>query len=180
MTKNDYKWTIFAVTAIGNFISILDSSTVNIALYRISIDLNVNISQVQWVITAYMLILTVLLPFFGKLGDILPRNKLYASGFLIFAFGSFLNSTAANLPSLIIYRCIEAVGASILISNSSAIISLIFQGTKRGKALGMVGSIIALGGMTGPAVGGILINFFGWQAIFIPSIPIALIGAYLS
>lgn len=158
----------------------LDGTTVNLALYPMSKGLDVSISEVQWVVIAYMLVLTVFLPFFGKLGDILPKNKLYAAGFLIFALGSFLNFTAPNLPLLITYRCIEAIGASIMISNSSAIIATIFKNEKRGQALGINGGIIAIGGMSGPAIGGILINFFGWHSIFLPCIPIALLGAYYS
>ena len=180
MKKSQHKWTIFIVTVIGNFIAMLDSSTVNVALYRISVALDANITQVEWVILSYMLTLTVFLPVFGRLGDYFPRKKLYTIGFIFFALGSTLNSTATNLNLLIFYRCIQGIGASILISNSAAIISSIFKDSKRGKALGLVGGVIALGGMTGPAVGGILINYFDWHSIFIPSIPIALVGAMLS
>lgn len=180
MTTKEIKWTIFIITIIGNFIAMLDSTTVNLALYPMSVDLGVTISQVQWVVISYMLVLTVFLPFFGKLGDILPKNKLYAAGFLTFALGSFLNMTAPTLTHLIIYRCIEALGASVMISNASAIIATIFRDAKRGKALGINGGVIAIGGMSGPAVGGILINYFGWHAIFFPCIPIALLGAYYS
>jgi len=180
MSTREIKWTIFIVTVIGNFIAMLDSTSVNLALYPISKDLNVSLSEVQWVVVAYMLVLTVFLPFFGKLGDILPKNKLYMYGFLIFALGAFLNSTANSFASLIAFRCIEAVGASIMISNSAAIIASIFKDAKRGKALGINGAVIALGGMLGPALGGILINYFGWHTIFIPCIPVALAGAYFA
>ena len=65
---------MFIITIIGNFIAMLDSTTVNLALYPMSRDLGVTLSQVQWVMLAYMLVLTVFLPFFGKLGDIFPKN----------------------------------------------------------------------------------------------------------
>lgn len=178
MKPKDIKWTIFAITAVGSFLGMFDSASVNLALYAISTDLGVSITQIQWVVVAYMLILTVLLPFFGKLGDILPKNKLYASGFLLFAIGAFLNFTAQSFYLLILYRCIEAIGASIMISNAPAIITSIFKSTKRGKALGLNGCLIALGGLSGPALSGILINYFGWHSIFLPSVPIALLGAY--
>ncbi|MFI3301386.1 MAG: MFS transporter [Candidatus Gastranaerophilales bacterium] len=180
MTRQEVKWTIFVITVIGNFIAMIDSSSVNLALFEIAKDFNTAISSAQWVIISYMLTLTVLLPLFGKLGDILPKNKLYAGGFLIFALGAFLNTTASSLPLLIFYRCIEAVGASIMISNASAIIATIFKQEQRGKALGINGCVVALGGLSGPALGGVLLNFFGWNYIFIPSIVIALFGAYLS
>lgn len=180
MSTKEIKWTIFIITVIGNFIAMLDGTTVNLGLYPMSRDLQVNMSMIQWVVIAYMLVLTVFLPFFGKLGDIFPKNKLYACGFLIFALGSFLNTTASNFGLLITYRCIEALGASIMLSNAQAIIAAIFKNERRGKALGINGGIIAVGGMSGPALGGILINYFGWHAIFVPCIPIALAGAYYS
>ena len=158
----------------------LDSSTVNLALYPIAQGLHIEISEVQWVVIAYMLVLTVFLPFFGKLGDIFPKNKIYSTGFLIFALGAFLNFTAPNFYLLILYRCIEALGASIMIANGPAVIATLFKGEMRGKALGINACLVAVGGMSGPAIGGALINFFGWRTIFLPSVPLALLGAYFS
>ena len=180
MKHKQIKWTMFVIAAIGNFIAMLDSTTVNLALYPMSVDLHVTMSQIQWVMIAYMLVLTVFLPFFGKLGDIFPKNKLYATGFLIFAVGAFLNTTAPTFGLLVTYRCIEALGASIMLSNAQAIIASIFKKERRGKALGLNGCIVAIGGMSGPALGGILINAFGWHSVFYPCIPVALAGAYYS
>ena len=180
MIKSQYQWTIFSIIATGSFLGMLDSSTVNVALYKISESFSAKLEDVQWIITAYMLVLTIFLPLFGRLCDNFSKKKLYTLGFIFFALGSFLNTTAANLPLLITFRCIEAIGASILLSNSTAIVASIFKNKKRGKALGILGGIIALGGMTGPAIGGVLINFFSWRAVFVPAIPIALLGAYFS
>lgn len=176
MRIKQLKWTMFIITAIGNFIAMLDSSTVTLALYPMSVDLKVSLSQIQWVMVAYMLILTVLLPFFGKLGDIFSKNKLYSTGFLIFALGAFLSSIATSFNTLILYRCIEALGASIMLSNAQALIATIFKGQRRGKALGLNGCFVAIGGVSGPAIGGILINTFSWHAIFYPSLIVGLIG----
>lgn len=177
MTTKQIKWTMFVIAAIGNFIAMLDSTTVNLALYPMSVDLNVTMGQIQWVMIAYMLILTVFLPFFGKLGDIFPKNKLYSLGFFIFGVGAFLNTTAGSFVSLIVFRCIEALGASIMLSNAQAIIASIFKNERRGKALGLNGCIVAIGGMSGPALGGILIHSFGWHSVFFPCVPIAFAGA---
>ena len=180
MSHKKIKWTMFVIAAVGNFIAMLDATTVNLALYPMSVDLHVTMSQIQWVMIAYMLVLTVFLPFFGKLGDIFPKNKLYALGFSIVALGAFLNTTAPTFGLLITYRCIEAIGASIMLSNAQAIIAGIFKKERRGKALGLNGCIVAIGGMSGPALGGILINAFGWHSVFIPCIPVAIMGAYYS
>lgn len=178
MTTKEIKWTMFVITAVGNVIAMLDSTTVNLALYPMSVDLHVTMGQIQWVMIAYMLVLTVFLPFFGKLGDIFPKNKLYMTGFSMFALGALLNTTAHNFGLLISYRCLEALGASIMLSNAQAIITTIFKNERRGKALGLNGCLVAIGGMSGPALGGILLNYFGWHSVFIPCIPIAIAGAF--
>ena len=176
MRHKKLKWTMFVITAVGNFIAMLDSTTVNLALYPMARDLHVTMGEIQWVMIAYMLVLTVFLPFFGKLGDIFPKNKLYAFGFFLFGLGAFLNTTASSFPLLLAFRCLEALGASIMLSNAQAIIASIFKNERRGKALGLNGCIVAIGGMSGPALGGILINYFGWHAIFVPCIIVAIFG----
>ncbi|MCM1338565.1 MAG: MFS transporter [Muribaculaceae bacterium] len=180
MKSKDIRWIICILIITGNFLGMLDSSTVNLALYPIANGLNVTLNEVQWVIIAYMLVLTVFLPFFGKLGDIFPKNKIYTTGFLIFALGATLNTTAHNLITLIIFRCLEAMGASIMIANGPAAIAALFKGEDRGKALGINACLVAIGGMSGPAIGGFLINYFGWRTIFLPSVPIAILGAIAS
>ena len=180
MAGRKIKWEMFTVAAVGNFIAMLDSTTVNLALYPMSVDLHVTIEQIQWVMIAYMLVLTVFLPFFGKLGDIFPKNKLYTSGYTLFAVGALTSMLAPTFGLLITFRCVEALGASVMLSNAQAIIASIFKRERRGKALGLNGCIIAIGGMSGPALGGILIHYLNWHWVFFPCIPIAIIGAIYS
>ena len=174
------KWIICILIILGNFLGMLDSSTVQLALYPIAKGLNITLNQVQWVIIAYMLVLTVFLPFFGKLGDIFPKNKIYSLGFLIFGIGAFLNYLSPNFKLLIVSRCIEALGASIMLANGPGAIATMFKGENRGRALGLNASLVAVGGLLGPAVGGACIHFFGWRTIFLPSVPFAIVGAILS
>ena len=174
------KWIIFTVSAIGGFLAMMDSNTVNVALYEIANDFNININAAQWAVTAYILILSTFLTLFGKLNDLVSRSNLYALGYLIFAFGAFLNTFSFNLPVLILSRIVQALGASILLSNNYAIISSIFKGNERAKALGFSTALMALAGMSGPILGGFLMHYFSWRSIFIPSIIIGLAGAYYS
>lgn len=176
MNIKQMKWTMFTIVAIGNFIAMLDASSVTLALYPMATDLHVSMGQIQWVMVAYMLVLTVFLPFFGKLGDIFSKNKLYSLGFAIFAIGAFLNIISTSFNMLVICRCIEAIGASIMLSNAQALIATIFKGKKRGKALGLNGCLIAIGGISGPALGGILIHNCGWHSIFYPSMIVGFLG----
>lgn len=174
------KWIIFTVSAIGGFLAMMDSNTVNVALYEIARDFNISISSAQWAVTAYILILSTFLTLFGKLNDLISRRNLYAAGYLIFALGALFNTLSFNLITLIIARSIQALGASILLSNNYAIISSVFKGNNRAKALGFSTALMALAGMSGPMIGGFLMHYVTWRAIFIPSIVIGLIGAYYS
>lgn len=174
------RWIIFIVTAMGGFLSMLDSSSINVALFAISKDFAAQITDVQWIVVGYILVLSTFLTLFGKLNDVVNRKVLYSTGYIIFGLGSLMNAFAPNFPCLLITRLFQATGASILMSNSYAIISCVFKGKNRAVALGYLGAFIALAGMTGPAFGGFLMNSFGWRAIFIPNVLIALMGAYLA
>lgn len=171
---------IYITAVMGNFIALLDSTSVNIALYNMSKSFLLSLSRVQWVYTIYMLVLTVFLPFWGKLGDIFPRNKLYATGFFMFATGAFLSFMAHNFTALLCFRMLEALGGSILLSNAMAIVISIYKGKKRGEALGIIGAVCAMGGMLGPAIGGVLMQYFGWNAIFLPVAFTGSLGAILA
>ncbi len=174
------KWIIFTVSAIGGFLAMMDSNTVNVALYEIASNFNIDINHAQWAVTVYILILSTFLTLFGKLNDLVSRKNLYALGYLVFALGAFFNCTSVNLITLILSRIVQALGASILLSNNYAIISSIFKGNKRARALGFSTALMALAGMSGPMIGGFLMHYTNWRIIFVPSIIIGLIGAYYS
>lgn len=172
----NYRWYVLVTVAVGTFMATLDSSIVNVALPTISDQLNSNLSTLQWVVTAYLLTITSLLPVFGRLADLVGRKKVFALGFLVFILGSALCGLAENIWFLVGTRVFQAVGAAMLMSNSPAIITAIFPPKERGKALGLTGTVVALGSLTGPALGGILIDLAGWRSIFYINIPIGLIG----
>lgn len=174
------KWIIFTVSAIGAFLAMMDSNTVNVALYEIAQNFDIGIKQAQWAVTIYILVLSTFLTLFGKLNDLVSRRNLYALGYLIFAIGAFFNTVSFNMITLILARVVQATGASILLSNNYAIISSVFKGNERARALGFSTALMALAGMSGPMFGGFLMHYVTWRAIFVPSIIIGLIGAYYS
>ena len=182
MKKNIFKfsrkWRIFSVTATGTFMSTLDAGIVNIALPVMSDQFGANLENIQWVVTIYLLTLTCFLPVFGKLSDMYSRKKLYLGGFLTFGIGSVLCSLAGNLPMMILARALQGLGGSAMVANSQAIIAKAFPGKDRGRALGSVGAVVALGSLSGPAVGGFLIQHFGWPSVFWINIPVCLIGVW--
>jgi EmrB/QacA subfamily drug resistance transporter len=174
-----YRWLIFAVTALGTFMATLDASIVNVALPAIAHRLGVNLSSIQWVVTAYLLVISSLLPLFGKMGDMYGRRLIYLLGMLIFVSGSFLCGVSTTIWLLVASRVVQAIGASMLMSNSPAIVSTTFPGKDRGRALGMNGTVVALGSMTGPSLGGLLVGAFNWQSIFYINIPIGILAIIL-
>ncbi|MFV9511440.1 MFS transporter [Tepidibacillus sp. LV47] len=171
-----YRWYVLATVSVGTFMSTLDSSIVNVALPTISSQLHSDISILQWVVTAYLLTISSLLPVFGRTADMFGRKKVYSLGFLIFILGSLLCGFADNIWFLVGSRVLQAVGASMLMSNSAAIITAIFPSNERGKALGLTGTVVALGSLTGPALGGLLIGLTSWRSIFFINIPLGIIG----
>ena len=171
---------IFCVTATGNFAAMLNASSVNIALYKISQTFNVSVMQVQWVVLSYMIILTGLLTFFGRMGDMVDKRKLYAAGFALFGVGSVLSYFSGGFATLIASRAVQAVGGAILIANSFSIVSAVFKGKSRGRALGFLGAATHLAAMTAPSLSGLLMNFFKWQSIFVPNIAISFAGMFLA
>ena len=180
MRSGSIKWVIFGVTSLGNFIGMLDFSSVNIALYNISQTFDLPVSTVQWVMLSYQIVLTSLLTFFGRLGDMVNCRKLYTCGFLIFGTGACLSYFSINFFMLLFARTVQGLGGSILISNSFSIVSSIFKGRQRGKALGFIGAVTHLAGMTAPSISGFLIEAFSWRAIFLPSCLISFTAVFLA
>lgn len=156
--------------------STLDSSIVNVALPTISTQLHTDLSTLQWVVTAYLLTISSLLPVFGRIADLVGRKKIFGLGFIIFTLGSLLCGLSGNIWMLVGMRIFQAIGASMLMSNSSAIITAAFPVQERGRALGLTGTVVALGNLSGPAIGGLLIGFTSWHAIFWINIPIGILG----
>jgi len=166
------KWKIFFLVATSIFMSTLDSSIVNVALPYMMQDLQTDLKTIQWVVLVYLVIVSSLLLTFGRLSDIKGRKLVYVMGFAIFVAGSLLCGMARTPLSLIISRAVQGGGASMLMACSPALIVDAFPVQERGKALGMIGAVVAAGLTTGPVVGGIILEYLSWRYIFYINIPI--------
>jgi EmrB/QacA subfamily drug resistance transporter len=178
--KLEVKWQVFIIVSIGIFMSTLDGSILNIANPTIAKSFQISMQQVQWIVTAYMLIITASLIYLGRLGDQIGSDKIYAAGFIVFTLGSLLCSISPSLALLIVSRLVQGIGASMMMATGMGIISNTFPPQERGKALGLSGMIVGLGNMTGPSLGGILVAHFAWPVIFLINVPIGLLGFYLA
>ncbi|MRN53225.1 MFS transporter [Paenibacillus monticola] len=173
------RWIILIVLNIFTFMSTLDGSIVNIALPVLVKQLQLPMGQVVWVTTGYLMAICSVILFFGKLGDIVGKIRIFKIGTIIFILGSLLCGLSASLPFLIASRIIQAIGASMTMANSQGIVTDIFPSTERGKALGLIGTFVSLGSIAGPSLGGIIVSALGWKYIFWVNVPIGLIAIVL-
>ncbi|GAB3908139.1 MFS transporter [Larkinella knui] len=161
----------------GTFMSTLDSSIVNIALPTIRRQLGAG-DRVEWIVLCYLLTTTSTLLIMGKVSDWVGRRQLYITGFCVFVLGSLLCGLAWNLWSLVGFRVLQGLGASMIFAVGPAIIGDTFAPQERGQAMGLMGSIVAAGSSAGPVIGGFLLGKFGWSSIFFVNVPIGLLAIW--
>lgn len=167
---------IVAATSFGVFLSALDASIVNVSLVTIKDSLGVTMAAIQWVVVAYLLIMTSAMPLMGKLGDRLGKTKVFQLGMLVFISGSFLCAISIGLEMLVAARVFQALGASMLSANGLALVTYFTTTQNRGRAIGMNSIVLAAALGSGPVLGGVLSQFYGWPSIFLVNLPIGIIG----
>ena len=165
-------WLVFTVCGLATFMATLDAGIVNVALPAMARWSGAGLSYVQWTVSGYLLVACVFLPVCGRLGDMLGPGRMFRLGLAGFTLGSALCGLAPGLPALIGARMLQGLGATALMAVCPAIILRAFPGPERGRALGSTATVVALGSLTGPAVGGLLLARFGWPAIFYVNVPI--------
>jgi EmrB/QacA subfamily drug resistance transporter len=154
------------------FMAVLDGNVVNIALPTITSYFGVDVTYSQWVVTAYLVTLTSLLLIFGRVSEYFGRGRMFILGFVVFTLGSLACGLSPDLPVLILFRVVQATGAAMLFSISSAIIYQLYPRGEQGKSMGYVGATVAIGSIAGPVLGGFLVDTLGWQYIFLINVPI--------
>jgi EmrB/QacA subfamily drug resistance transporter len=164
------------VLVAGMFMSVLDTSIVNVAISRIQGDFGGSTADVAWVTTAYSLVLGVVVPATAWLGDRFGLARLYTLALMAFAVGSALCGLAWSLDSLIAFRIVQAVPGGILPAVTLTMVYRIVPRNKIGTAMGMYGLGIIFAPAIGPALGGYLVEYFSWRLVFYINVPIAVVG----
>jgi EmrB/QacA subfamily drug resistance transporter len=166
---------VLAATIIGSSITFIDGTVVNVALPILQEKLNASVSQVQWIVEAYALMLSALILTGGALGDKYGRKLIFSIGVVIFAISSLWCGLVSSAGPLIIARAVQGIGAALLVPGSLAIISATFSKKERGKAIGTWSGFTAISAGVGPVLGGWLIQNISWRWIFFINLPLAVI-----
>ncbi|CAG9249533.1 MFS transporter [Paraburkholderia caribensis] len=169
---------VLICTSAPSFMLQLDANIVSVSLPAIGHSLNANFAGIEWVISAYMLSFASLLLPAGALADRFGRKYLLIIGLCIFTAASFLCGAAPNLTALIAARALQGIGAAMQLSAALATLSHAFHGEARARAFAFWGTVVGIGMASGPVVGGLITQHFGWEWAFYVNLPIgtALIG----
>lgn len=173
------KWYIMSAVSMGIFLSTIDSSIVNVALPTLVREYRTNFQTVQWVVLAYLLTLATLLLSTGRLADMIGKKSIYTAGFVIFTLGSLLCGFAPNVYLLILFRIFQAIGATMILALGMAIVTEAFPPNERGMALGITGTMVSIGIILGPTLGGLIIDALSWNWIFFVNLPVGIVGTIM-
>jgi EmrB/QacA subfamily drug resistance transporter len=175
--SHSHKWLAMAGLGMGVFMATLDASIVNISLPTLVQEFNTNFATIQWVVLSYALVLTSLMLMVARLGDMIDKKRIWMVGLALFTLGSLLCGLSPSVGWLIAFRALQGLGATMMQALGIAMITEVFPSNERGRALGIMGSVVSTGIAIGPPLGGILIGLVGWRWIFLVNIPLGLITA---
>ena len=165
------RWALVSLS-LSMLLSSLGTSIANVALPTLAQAFNTSFQQVQWIVLAYLLTITSLIVGVGQLGDITGRRRLLLAGIFLFTLASILCGVAPTLWLLIAARGLQGLGAAIMMALSMAFIAQAVPKEQTGSAMGLLGTMSAIGTALGPSLGGVLIAGLGWRAIFLVNVPL--------
>ena len=171
---------ILAVVAFGVFVAADDLTVVSTMLRQIVFDLEIplpeGLDQAAWIVNVYLIAYVVVMPFVGRLSDMIGRRAVYVSALLLFLIGSIWVPLAGSFNSFLVGRVLTAVGGGAMVPVAMAVVGDVYRQEKRASALGTLGAIDTAGWVWGPLYGALLIRFLSWQWQFYLNVPLALIG----
>ncbi len=173
------KWHAMAAVGTGVFLATLDGSIINVSLPTLVRALDTEFAVVQWVVLAYLLTITSTMAAIGRLADMTGKKTIYMTGFIIFTLGSVLCGLSPSVNWLIGFRVLQAIGAAMVMALGAAILTEAFPPAERGKAMGVIGAIVSMGIVAGPALGGVILGLLSWHWIFFVNLPVGIIGTIM-
>jgi len=177
--SNRRRMTIYAAVLAGLFMAVLDMQIIATALPTIAADLG-NLELFGWVGAAYLLSTAAVTPFYGKLGDLFGRKRVFIVAILLFSLGSLACALAWSMESLVAARVLQGLGGGGLMTSAFGILADLFEPRERAKYQGYSSAVFTLAGLVGPVAGGLIAQSIGWEFIFLINLPIgALVIAVL-
>lgn len=173
--KNN-KWLALAVIILGTFMTMLDTSIVNIAIPKLMDIFNVDLSNVKWVLSAYSLALAAVIPLTGFLIDTFGTKRVFIFALSMFTLGSMLCGLSWSNNSLVMFRIIQAIGGGMIMPVAVTIIFTVFPHEERGAAMGYWGIVGMFGPALGPTIGGYIIANMDWGMMFLVNVPLGILG----
>ena len=174
--SHNYKYWVFGALAIGIFASVVDHGSVSVALPTIAAKFQTDLPTIQWVVIIYALTISALLLPMGRLSDLIGRQRVYIAGMVVLALGAVLAGISPALETLIPARIVQGVGAAMTQGTGMAIITSAFPANEKGRAIGLYMTMVGVGAIAGPAIGGISVDAFGWRVVFFLTLPLVAIG----
>ena len=171
-----FKYWVFGALAIGIFASVVDHGSVNVALPTIASEFDTDLPTIQWVVIIYALTIAALLLPMGRLSDLVGRKKIYITGMVVVALGAVLSGLSPSLELLFPFRVLQGVGAAMTQGTGMAIITSVFPANEKGRAIGLFMTMVGVGAVAGPAIGGIAVDAFGWRVVFFLTLPLVAVG----
>lgn len=181
-------WQILIVLCLSVFMLLLDSTVVNVAQVKIKDALGANLTEIQWILDSYILAYAVLLLSFGRLGDIYGRKRFFMLGMAVFTTASVFCGLSgwigeqlglSGVYLLIFFRVLQGIGGAFMMPQSLSLLTVTFPPERRGAALGIWGSVVALGAIVGPIIGGLIVTHYSWAWIFLINLPVGVISLIL-
>ncbi len=173
------RWAL-ASLSLSILLSSLGTSIANVGLPTLAQAFDASFQQVQWIVLAYLLAITTLIVSVGRLGDIIGRRRLLLAGIVLFTLASFVCGAVSSLPLLIAARAAQGLGAAVMMALAVAFVGETVPKEKTGRAMGLLGTMSAIGTALGPSLGGVLIAGPGWRAIFFVNVPLGILTFVLA
>jgi EmrB/QacA subfamily drug resistance transporter len=171
---------VLASLSLSMLLSSLGTSIANVGLPTFAQVFNASFQEVQWIVLAYLLATTTLIVSVGRLGDITGRRRLLLAGVFLFTVSAMLCGMAPALWLLIGARAAQGLGAAIMMALTLAFVAETVPKARIGRAMGLLGTMSAIGTALGPSLGGVLISALGWQAVFLVNVPLGIVTFFLA